>query len=353
MKKRILTGITTTGTPHIGNYIGAIRPAIEMTKDSDESFFFLADYHSIIKNQDSDSIKNSVKNVALAWLSSGLDPNKSYFYKQSDVPEIIELCWILNCVTAKGFMNRAHAYKAATSINENDPDKGNIFNVLSSINEEGYSSVTMVVGSDRVAEFNDLLQKYNGQAYNFEELKVVSGGQRDPDAEGVEGMSASKMRAFAAEGNLEDFAKGIPGKDEGVAKRLMDAVRKGMGIQEKEDVEIKELWQIAPKLDLQNLREAYVQKSIFDIGTVVEHLDTGVQGKIVHRGTNYAIFEDGNGWRFRCWLTSLNEVREKHHSADDGSGNDWKIGTDTYRQAVQAMTPGQSVKKFSDFRKSK
>ena len=80
MKKRILTGITTTGTPHIGNYIGAIRPAIEMTKDSDESFFFLADYHSIIKNQDSDSIKNSVKNVALAWLSSGLDPNKSYFY---------------------------------------------------------------------------------------------------------------------------------------------------------------------------------------------------------------------------------------------------------------------------------
>ena len=82
---------------------------------------------------------------------------------------------------------------------QNDPDKGNIFNVLASINEEGYSSITMVVGSDRVAEFNDLLQKYNGQAYNFEELKVVSGGQRDPDAEGVEGMSASKMRAFAAE----------------------------------------------------------------------------------------------------------------------------------------------------------
>ena len=123
MKKRILTGITTTGTPHIGNYIGAIRPAIEMTKDSDESFFFLADYHSIIKNQDSDSIKNSVKNVALAWLSSGLDPNKSYFYKQSDVPEIIELCWILNCVTAKGLMNRAHAYKAATDSNKENGKK--------------------------------------------------------------------------------------------------------------------------------------------------------------------------------------------------------------------------------------
>ena len=121
MKKRILTGITTTGTPHIGNYIGAIRPAIELSLNNEESFFFLADYHSIIKNQNSKLIQDSVRDVALAWLSCGLDPNKTYFYKQSDVPEILELTWILNCVTAKGLMNRAHAYKAATSINETDP----------------------------------------------------------------------------------------------------------------------------------------------------------------------------------------------------------------------------------------
>ena len=100
MKKRILTGITTTGTPHIGNYIGAIRPAVELSSNNDESFFFLADYHSIIKNQDSLSIKESVKDIALAWLSCGLDPKKTCFYRQSDVPEIIELTWILNCVTA-------------------------------------------------------------------------------------------------------------------------------------------------------------------------------------------------------------------------------------------------------------
>ena len=124
MKKRILTGITTTGTPHIGNYIGAIRPAVELSSNNDESFFFLADYHSIIKNQDSLSIKESVKDIALAWLSCGLDPKKTCFYRQSDVPEIMELTWILNCVTAKGLMNRAHAYKAATALNDNDLDKG-------------------------------------------------------------------------------------------------------------------------------------------------------------------------------------------------------------------------------------
>ena len=124
MKKRILTGITTTGTPHIGNFIGAIRPALELSNDYDDSFFFLADYHSIIKNNNTDEIKDSVKNIALAWLSCGLDPAKTIFYRQSDVPEILELTWILNCVTAKGLMNRAHAYKAAVSQNNNDPDKG-------------------------------------------------------------------------------------------------------------------------------------------------------------------------------------------------------------------------------------
>ena len=124
MKKRILTGITTTGTPHIGNYIGAIRPAIEYAKGSNESFFFLADYHSIIKNYNSSEISESVENIALAWLSCGLDANKTYFYRQSDVPEILELSWILNCITSKGLMNRAHAYKAAISENDKDIDKG-------------------------------------------------------------------------------------------------------------------------------------------------------------------------------------------------------------------------------------
>ena len=124
MKKRILTGITTTGTPHIGNYLGAIKPALELAKEYDESFYFLADYHAIIKNSKSTEVTDSVKNVALAWLASGLNPNKSFFYRQSDVPEILELSWVLNCVTAKGLMNRSHAYKAATTLNKDDEDKG-------------------------------------------------------------------------------------------------------------------------------------------------------------------------------------------------------------------------------------
>ena len=169
MKKRILTGITTTGIPHIGNYVGAIRPALSMVEDSDESFFFLADYHSIIKNNDSTDISNSVKSIALAWLSCGLDPNKSYFYKQSDVPEIMELSWILNCVTAKGLMNRAHAYKSATSLNDNDPDKGitmGLFSypVLMAADILMFDSTHVPVGLDQVQHLEmtrDIAARFN------------------------------------------------------------------------------------------------------------------------------------------------------------------------------------------------
>ena len=169
MKKRILTGITTTGIPHIGNYVGAIRPALSMVEDADESFFFLADYHSIIKNNDSTDISNSVKSIALAWVSCGLDPNKSYFYKQSDVPEIMELSWILNCVTAKGLMNRAHAYKSASSLNDNDPDKGitmGLFSypVLMAADILMFDSTHVPVGLDQVQHLEmtrDIAARFN------------------------------------------------------------------------------------------------------------------------------------------------------------------------------------------------
>ena len=117
MRKRILTGITTTGTPHIGNYLGAIKPALELAALDNDSYFFLADYHALIKQTNSSEIETSVKNVALAWLSSGLDPSKSHFYRQSDIPEVHELTWILNCSAAKGLLNRAHAYKAIVAEN--------------------------------------------------------------------------------------------------------------------------------------------------------------------------------------------------------------------------------------------
>lgn len=130
MKKAVvLTGITTTGTPHLGNYVGAIRPAIAASKAHDVApFYFLADYHALIKCQEPEKVRRSSLEVAATWLAFGLDTANAVFYRQSDVPEITELAWLLTCVTAKGLMNRAHAYKAAVAENEldnaGDSDKG-------------------------------------------------------------------------------------------------------------------------------------------------------------------------------------------------------------------------------------
>ncbi len=128
-KEIVLTGITTTGTPHLGNYVGAIRPAVAASRRSDvQSFYFLADFHALVKNQDPDAVHRSSLEVAATWLALGLDTQSAVFYRQSDIPEIPELMWILTAVTAKGLMNRAHAYKAAVQANEAagsaDPDRG-------------------------------------------------------------------------------------------------------------------------------------------------------------------------------------------------------------------------------------
>ncbi|QEA38765.1 tryptophan--tRNA ligase [Pistricoccus aurantiacus] len=128
-KTRVLTGITTTGTPHLGNYVGAIKPAIEASQDPNvRSYYFLADLHALIKSQDPQRIRDSRLEIAATWLALGLDTDNAVFYRQSDIPEIPELTWLLSCVCAKGLMNRAHAYKAAVAENEaagnQDPDRG-------------------------------------------------------------------------------------------------------------------------------------------------------------------------------------------------------------------------------------
>ena len=198
MKKRILTGITTTGTPHIGNYLGAIKPALELAKDYDESFYFLADYHAIIKNSKSDEVSNSVKHVALAWLSSGLDPNKSFFYRQSDVHEILELSWILNCVTAKGLMNRSHAYKAATSINTDDEDKGitmGLFSypVLMAADILMFNATHVPVGADQIQHIEmtrDIAGRFN---HLYKKTFVLPEAIIQSSKETVPGLDGQKM----------------------------------------------------------------------------------------------------------------------------------------------------------------
>jgi tryptophanyl-tRNA synthetase len=117
-KQRVLTGITTTGTPHLGNYVGAIRPAIAASQGADvQSFYFLADFHALIKCQEPALVHQSTREIAATWLALGLNTDNAVFYRQSDVPEIPELCWVLTCMAAKGLMNRAHAYKASVDAN--------------------------------------------------------------------------------------------------------------------------------------------------------------------------------------------------------------------------------------------
>jgi tryptophanyl-tRNA synthetase len=117
-RTRVLTGITTTGTPHLGNYVGAIRPTVQASRDaSTDGFYFLADYHALIKCDEPARIQRSTMEIAASWIASGLDPDKVTFYRQSDIPEIPELTWLLTCVTGKGLLNRAHAYKAAVDKN--------------------------------------------------------------------------------------------------------------------------------------------------------------------------------------------------------------------------------------------
>ncbi|PUE09794.1 tryptophan--tRNA ligase [Limnohabitans sp. T6-20] len=125
-RTRVLTGITTTGTPHLGNYVGAIRPTVQASRDlNTDGFYFLADYHALIKCDEPARIQRSTLEIAASWIASGLDPEKVTFYRQSDIPEIPELTWLLTCVTGKGLLNRAHAYKAAVDKNNaagHDPD---------------------------------------------------------------------------------------------------------------------------------------------------------------------------------------------------------------------------------------
>jgi len=200
-----LTGITTTGTPHLGNYVGAIRPAVIASKRDDTSnFYFLADYHSLVKMQDPEVVHQSSLEIAAAWLALGLDTTRAIFYRQSDIPEIPELTWILSAVTAKGLMNRAHAYKAAVAANEErgskDPDKGimmSLFSypVLMAADILMFKAHHVPVGKDQkqhVEMARDIAQRFN---HNFAELFTLPEaiiGENTAVLSGLDGRKMSK-----------------------------------------------------------------------------------------------------------------------------------------------------------------
>jgi tryptophanyl-tRNA synthetase len=199
---RVLTGITTTGTPHLGNYVGAIRPAIEASKDvSTEAYLFLADFHALIKNQDPDQVAQSSREIAATWLALGLDPEKTFFYRQSDVPEIAELSWILSCSAAKGLMNRAHAYKAAVQANEaagEDPDFAvtmGLFSypILMAADILIFNAHQVPVGRDQIQHVEmarDIAQRFN---HHYGDIFTLPEAVTDDNVAVLQGLDGRKM----------------------------------------------------------------------------------------------------------------------------------------------------------------
>ena len=295
---------------------------------------------------------------------------------------------------------------------QNSEAHRNIFDIMKDLNDEGHEHVTMVVGDDRVKEYDKLTKKYNGVHYDFKSINVKSAGKRDPKSDDpLEALSASSLRKHATSGDHEAFHAGTGGYKN--SKQMMADVQAGLTPKQKAEKKAKQakvkagtvkeaVWEYAPKLALEEFREHYIQGELFDTGTLIEHDNTGIRGHIVHRGTNHVIFKDEYGDEFKAWLGDITEIAMKtdkkvplgrksnpygkravlkmliksvaerersragvakestdpnrkdqsNYSADDGSGNDWKVGTDKYRQAVQSMTPGQGVIKFSEFRKT-
>ncbi|MBS3895957.1 tryptophan--tRNA ligase [Silanimonas sp.] len=199
---RILTGITPSGTPHLGNYAGAIRPAVAASRQpGTESFYFLADYHALIKVQDPARVQRSTLEIAATWLACGLDPDRVWFYRQSDVPEIPELCWLLTCVAGKGLLNRAHAYKAAVDANVEkgeDADAGvtaglYMYPVLMAADILAFKANRVPVGRDQVQHIEmarDFAARFN---HSYGEHLVLPEAVIEEQVATLPGLDGRKM----------------------------------------------------------------------------------------------------------------------------------------------------------------
>ena len=262
MRKRILTGITTTGTPHIGNYLGAIKPALELVAPDNDSFFFLADYHALIKQTAPKEITHSVKNVALAWLYAGLDPEQSYFYRQSDIPEVQELAWILNCSASKGLLNRAHAYKAIVAENTHlgsDEDKGinmGLFSypVLMAADILIFNATHVPVGPDQAQHMEmtrDIAGKFNHTYSNILTLPEAL-IQNEISVPGNDGRKMSKSY-----NNIIPFLSSEKALQKSIAKILTNSLEPGEP-KETKDCNIFSIYKaIASEAEIADLEKRY------------------------------------------------------------------------------------------------
>ncbi len=227
----------------------------------------------------------------------------------------------------------------------NDVNMRTIFDVLKKAHNDGYSSVRIVGGSDRIKEFDKLANNYNGNLYQFDNIEVISSGDRDPDSDGVEGVSASRMRLAAAEGDFKTFRSGLPQEvSRKEAIELFDVLRQSMGIEEIQQ-EGYDVWEIAPKFDAHTLRENYISEKIFQIGQLVENLNTGLVGRIIRRGTNYLICVTESGMMFKSWIKDMMETKKYTEVTMDrqmrmpGKRNTL-VGTTGYFLNASEQTPG-------------
>ncbi|MEG3158786.1 tryptophan--tRNA ligase, partial [Lysobacter zhanggongensis] len=223
---RVLTGITTSGTPHLGNYVGAIRPAIAASREPGvESYYFLADYHALIKVQDPARVQRSTLEIAASWLACGLEPDQVRFYRQSDIPETTELTWLLTCVAGKGILNRAHAYKAAVDRNREageDDDAGVtaglfMYPVLMAADILLFNAHKVPVGRDQIQHIEmarDFAQRFNhlyGEHFVLPEVVIEEQVATLP---GLDGRKMSKsydntIPLFAPRGELRKLIYSI------------------------------------------------------------------------------------------------------------------------------------------------
>ena len=223
----------------------------------------------------------------------------------------------------------------------NDPQNRTIFDVLKKAHMDGYAGVRIVGGGDRVAEFEKLSGNYNGKLYQFDNLEVLSAGDRDPDGDDVSGMSASKQRKAAAEGDFTTFRKGVPSSlNNKQTRELYNNIRAAMNIKEGWN-----MWEIAPKFDWKGLRENFISDKIFRVGELVESVNTGLIGKIIRRGTNHLICVTEDKIMFKSWIKDVTEAKKytevKMDSIEREPGKPNTLdGTTGYKKYVQKMTSG-------------
>jgi len=223
----------------------------------------------------------------------------------------------------------------------NDAANRTIFDVLKKAHNDGYAGVRIVGGADRQKEFDKLVNTYNGKMYQFDNIEVQSAGDRDPDSDDITGMSASKQRKYAAENDFDNFLKGVPSAmNKKVAKELFNSIRAGKNIKEGWN-----LWEIAPRFDWESLREHFVGKKIYQVGDLVENLNTGLVGRIIRRGTNYLICVTEDKIMFKSWIKDVTETKvpQEVPGTQHGVPADQRlIGTTAYLKYAMKMVPGSS-----------